>query len=177
MIPGKVKVDNIGPSNKNYFCCPIHILLYLCCVRLSTDFCPLSSNNFEMIKFSNTHSFMHRYRYVQNTTMLGGRQKCYRANHEFPEPAEFFAAKQDILQNFTHTRIYFSTCFCLGLCLQPCRYHAKIHLSWKHALYRCCMYFPTKFLQVTWVYFHDTNNNKIINDNNNDHRSNNDKLV
>ena len=28
-----------------------------------------------MIKFSNTHSFMHRYRYVQNTTMLGGRQK------------------------------------------------------------------------------------------------------
>ena len=39
------------------------------------------------------------------------------------------------------------------------------------------MYFPTKFLQVTWVYVHDTNNNKIINDNNNDHRSNNDKLV
>lgn len=28
-----------------------------------------------MIKFSNTHSFMHRYRYVQDTTMLGGRQK------------------------------------------------------------------------------------------------------
>ena len=39
------------------------------------------------------------------------------------------------------------------------------------------MYFPTKFLQVTWVYPHDTLNNKIINDNNNDHISNNDKLV
>ena len=46
---------------------------------------------------------------------MGAKKMWYGRKHEFVKPAGSFAAKENFLQSYIHTRIYLSTYLCPGL--------------------------------------------------------------
>ena len=114
-----------------------------CFVYLPPDFFSVPPSNVAMFKLWVTHSFMHQYRSVHNTTLLGERLKRCVAEENMSfwnlKPAAFCAKKQDF-----HARTYSSNYFFPGLYfvehLQTVSsvlwsWVSKLHTAWKVSKY------------------------------------------
>ena len=98
------------------FCSDIHISLSLCLICLSPDLslsfqAIMTWPDFETLNLSCNDIGMSTAQHC----LEWSRKYVVQSKHEFVKPARSFAAKQDVLQNYIHTRIYLSTYFCPGL--------------------------------------------------------------
>ena len=95
-------------------------------VRLSPNPPPLSSINFEMSKFWDTHSFMHQYRCTHNVIAWRGDVKlCYKGKHDFVRPTGYLASKHDF-----STKLCRYQCIWLLLFVYDCRLYTFIWFKW-----------------------------------------------